>query len=119
LTDHHDPGLGRALVAAFLAKSGNTVVAGVRNPDKDSSLSLSDLERGTDSKLITVKIESRSESDAPNAVKLVQSEHGIDALDVVVANAGYGSIYGDLSAVQTQEVQDMVDINALGKYCFV
>jgi norsolorinic acid ketoreductase len=91
----------------------------VRNPDNDTSLSLADLERGTHSKLITVKIESRSESDAASAMKLLQSEHGIEALDVVVANAGYGSVYGDLSAVQPQEVHDMVDINAMGKFLLV
>lgn len=33
---------------------------------------------------------------------------------MVIANAGYGTVYGDLSQVKPQEVQDLVNINAVG-----
>lgn len=113
------PGLGRALTTRFILKPNTTVVAAVRNLEHPTSQSLSGLPRGDDSKLILVKVDSVSDTDAHDAIKLIQTEHGIDKLDVVVANAGYGTVYGDLSQVKPQEVLDLVDINTLGIFNYL
>lgn len=110
-----DLGLGRALATRFLLKPNTTVIAAVRHPKHPTSQSLSELPRGEGSKLITVKIDSVSDTDAQDAVKLIQTEHGIDKLDVVAANAGHGTVYGDLSQVKPHEVRDLVDINTIGR----
>ncbi|KAK7743310.1 hypothetical protein SLS62_010682 [Diatrype stigma] len=107
-------GLGRALTIRFLSQPNATVVAAVRDPEHPTSKSLSALPHGEDSKLIIVKIDSVSDTDAQDAVKLIQTKHGIDKLDIVAANAGYGTVYGDLSQVKPQEVRDLFDINAIG-----
>ncbi|KAI1775578.1 hypothetical protein F4818DRAFT_382255 [Hypoxylon cercidicola] len=104
-------GLGRALTARFLLQPNTTVVATVRDLEQ---ISITELPIAADSKLVIVKIDSRSDTDAQDAVKLIQAEHGIDRLDVVVANAGYGTVYGDLSQVKPHEVLNLVDINAIG-----
>ncbi|KAK9421102.1 putative Norsolorinic acid ketoreductase [Seiridium unicorne] len=105
---------GRALTSRFLLRSSTTVVAGVRRFEDQTTQSLSKLPHGESSKLITVKIDSTSDSDALEAVKLIQNEHDINQLDIVVANAGYGTVFGDLSQVKPSEVRDLVDINAIG-----
>ncbi|KAI1395756.1 hypothetical protein F4819DRAFT_492172 [Hypoxylon fuscum] len=104
-------GLGRALTARFLLQPNTTIVAAVRDLEQNS---VSELPHAADSKLVVVKIDSRSDTDAQDAVKLVQAEFGIHRLDVVVANAGYGTMYGDLSQVKPHEVRDLVDINTIG-----
>ncbi|KAI0172717.1 hypothetical protein GGR52DRAFT_419308 [Hypoxylon sp. FL1284] len=107
-------GLGRALAIRFLARPNITVVAAVRDLNHDTSRSLSDLARSEGTKLIVVKVDATSDVDAQDAVKLIQAEHGITKLDIVVANAGYGTMFGDLSQVKPSEVRDLVDINTLG-----
>jgi NADP-dependent 3-hydroxy acid dehydrogenase YdfG len=48
----------------------------------------------------------------------LQSELGIDRLDVVIANAGALNIYGDSNQVSTQEILELVNINSLGIHTF-
>ncbi|KAH9993466.1 hypothetical protein F4779DRAFT_623499 [Xylariaceae sp. FL0662B] len=88
---------GRALATRFLLQSNTTVIAAVRRPEHSTSQSLSELPRGKSSKLITVKSDSVLDTDAHDAIKLLQTEHGIDKLTIVIANAGHGTVYGDLS----------------------
>ncbi|KAI1409259.1 hypothetical protein F5Y13DRAFT_182156 [Hypoxylon sp. FL1857] len=107
-------GLGRALTTRFVLESHTTVIAAVRRPEHPTSQSLSNLPCGESSKLIIVKIDSVSDTDAQDAAKVIQAEHGINKLDIVVANAGYGTVFGDLSQVKPQEVRDLVDVNAIG-----
>ena len=78
--------------------------------------SLSELPRGPGSELIAVKIDSLSDSDAQKAVELIRTKHGIQKLDIVVANAGYGTVYGDMSQVRPGELRDLFDINAVGMW---
>ena len=70
--------------------------------------------RGSGSKLVTAKIESRSDSDAQDVVELIRSQHGIKKLDIVVANAGIGEVYGGISQVKPEDFRDMFDVNAVG-----
>lgn len=65
-----------------------TVIAGVRDTTSATTLSLRDLPRSTSSQLIIVKTDNTSLTDAQKAVDQLVAEHGITALDVVIANAG-------------------------------
>lgn len=87
----------------------------MRRTDHSTSQSLRELHRGENSKFITAQIDAISEEDAQDAVTYLRaSEHKIERLDMVVANAGYGSVYGNLSQVNPQEVRDLLEVNALG-----
>ncbi|KAK0621566.1 putative aflatoxin biosynthesis ketoreductase nor-1 [Bombardia bombarda] len=108
-------GLGRALTTRYLARPATTVIAAVRDPSHPTAQSLASLPLGADgSALITVKIEATSDTDAAAAVALLQRDHGITKLDVVVANAGFGTVYGDLSQAKIDDVRELYDINAIG-----
>ncbi|MCJ1448185.1 MAG: hypothetical protein MMC23_008699 [Stictis urceolatum] len=106
--------LGKCLITTFLSRPQSTVIATVRDPNHATSKSLLELPKGDDSKLVIVKIASESETDSQDAVRILQTEHGIQNFDVVVANAGWGTIWDSTLQTKPQEVRDMVNINAIG-----
>ena len=110
------PGLGKGLLAIYLSRPSTTVIAAVRDPSSASAKFLHNLSAGHGSKVIVVKIDSSSESDAATAIKELQSVHNVDRLDVVIANAGIAE-HLKLVAEQTiAEVQEHIAVNALGPF---
>ncbi|ODN88060.1 hypothetical protein L198_06808 [Cryptococcus wingfieldii CBS 7118] len=69
-------GVGRALTKFYLEKAWR-VVAAARNPTKVSQ----------EDKVVIVKIDSSSPTDAQEAVEELKSKPGITHLDLVIANA--------------------------------
>lgn len=99
-------GIGKGFVSTFLSRPSTTVIAAVRDPSHATSKALSDLPKGAGSKLILVKLDSSVASDAASAVATLKKDHGITALDVVVANAGIntgGTSVRNTSAANTIE----------------
>ncbi|KAK1589928.1 short chain dehydrogenase [Colletotrichum navitas] len=86
-------GLGLGLVSLLVQRPATTIVAGVRDPSSASSKALADLPKGEGSRVVVVKMDISVESDPASAIATLQREHGITALDVVIANAGisYGA----------------------------
>lgn len=60
-----------------------------------------------------VKIDSRSETDAKEAVALLRAEHGIERLDVVIANAGVAT-YNKSGETPAEEMKEAFEVNTLG-----
>ncbi|KAK2057417.1 short chain dehydrogenase [Colletotrichum caudatum] len=81
-------GIGLGFVSLLIRRPATTIVAAVRDPSSASSRALADLPRGEGSRVVVVKIDASVESDPASAVAALRREHGIAALDVVVANAG-------------------------------
>ena len=92
-----------------------TVIAAVRELSTTSAKALSTIPKAPNSRLITIKIDSTSLTDALVAVQNLQLEHGITQLDVVVANAGIGTTYGLLMDATASQIQDHVNVNAIGR----
>lgn len=81
-------GIGKGFTQTYLAQPSTTVIAAVRDPSHESSKSLASLPLGANSKLIVVKLDSSVVTDAADAVATLKKEHGIESLDIVIANAG-------------------------------
>ncbi|KAJ2896367.1 hypothetical protein MKZ38_005592 [Zalerion maritima] len=81
-------GVGKGIVSILLTKPSTTVIGAVRDPSAASVTALSSLPKATDSRLIIVKIDAAVESDPHSAVAILEKDHGISSIDVVVANAG-------------------------------
>jgi norsolorinic acid ketoreductase len=107
------------LTEALLAQPSNTVVAGVRDIKSPNALSLQDVSRAETTKLIVVKIDAISETDATDAARELSSTCGINNVDVVIANGGYGTVYGDLSTVKPTQVKELVDVNGIGEGTYI
>ncbi|KAL4919171.1 hypothetical protein BDW62DRAFT_179575 [Aspergillus aurantiobrunneus] len=107
-------GVGRGLVEVFLTRPMTTVIAAVRDPNSESSKSLQGLSKGTASQLIVAKINSRSPVDPAAAVRILQDEHHINRLDVVIANAGICEDWSPVHSAAIEVVKDHVEVNAYG-----
>ncbi|KAI8814635.1 hypothetical protein BJ742DRAFT_892613 [Cladochytrium replicatum] len=105
-------GIGFGLTEALLKRPNTTVIAAVRDLTKTVSLSALQLTPG--SRLITVKIESASESDPFTAVDELVSHQGITHIDVVIANAGISVDEKLVSEVKAKDMRDHWEVNALG-----
>ena len=106
-------GIGHGLLKAYISRPNSIVIAGVRDLSKDTSKSLSSVAVGKGSKLVIVKLDSHSKTDAKSAVQLLRSEHGIDHLDVVIANAGIANYWGSALETPPAELRDHIDVNAI------
>ena len=107
-------GIGKALLEEILLRSGTTVIAAVRDPLSASAQALSSLPVGQNSRLILVRIDSSSETDALTAVETLRLNYGIERLDTVVANAGMGKYYGPLMGATLSQLQEHITVNAFG-----
>lgn len=116
MTISQKSGIGKALLATYLARPQHTVVAGLRDPNGPSSAhhELQQLPHGTDSQVIVVKIDSTSDRDAEQAVETLVSKHGVSKLDIVIANAGVSKYFGAARVTPAAEMADHFAINAVG-----
>ncbi|CAI7585337.1 unnamed protein product [Penicillium glandicola] len=108
-------GIGRGLLAKYLARDNVTLIAAVRNPSSSEATSLFDLPTGKGSRLITIKIDARSNTDAKAAVETLSSQ-GVSSLDIVIANAGIFDIAAFTTVADStiEQIQAHLDVNTLG-----
>ncbi|KAK0373641.1 short-chain dehydrogenase [Colletotrichum limetticola] len=90
-------GIGLGLVASFLLRPSST-----------------NLPKGGGSKIIIVKIDSSVETDPAKAVSILQRDHSITALDVVIANAGITHSSGPVIKTSTVAIRDHLAVNTIG-----
>ena len=107
-------GIGKGIVSELLLRSETTVIAAVRNPQDDTSKALDRLPKSENSRLILIKIDSGSETDAQAAAETIQKDLGITRLDVLIANAGISKYYGPAATTPALEVKEHFTVNALG-----
>jgi norsolorinic acid ketoreductase len=106
-------GIGFNLLKAYLARPNLTIIAGIRNIGTESS-TLSAIPTASGTKLIIVKIDSSSETDAVEAVSKIQNEHNIHKLDVVIANAGLGDSWEKVLDTTPDTIRKYTEVNTIG-----
>lgn len=102
------PGLGKALVTTYLARSNSTVIAAVRDPS--AAQHLLSLPVGSGSKIHLVKIDNAINADAQSAITDILNL-GIKSLDVVIANAGIVGTYLPTSTASLKEAPEVMQVN--------
>ncbi|CAA9962822.1 hypothetical protein CFE70_006248 [Pyrenophora teres f. teres 0-1] len=107
-------GIGLGLTERFLAEASHTVIAAVRNPAHPTVQALQKLPTGPDSRLLIVKLDASIEQDAKDAVSELQQKHGIQHLDIVIANAGIGYIYPTVAEVKISDIKAHMEPNVYG-----
>lgn len=105
-------GIGKGLTAELLKRPNTTVVAGVRDTAASASI-LNALPTGDGSKVVLVKIDSQSETDAKEAVSTLASE-GITSIDVVIANAGIAHSGASVAQTTIDSLRDHLNTNTIG-----
>lgn len=104
-------GLGRGLVEHYLSLTGFIVIAAVRDTKHENCTSLNDIPRGPESKLIIIKIDNTSPSDAQDSMELLQKEFGIFHIDILIANAGICEHLVPLKDAQMVEMNQILAVN--------
>ncbi|KAL8683905.1 MAG: hypothetical protein Q9224_006052 [Gallowayella concinna] len=103
-------GIGAGLVEVYLSRPNTVVIAAVRDPNHPTSQKLSSTSKDSSSKIIIVKIDSKSETDPAEAVKSIQSQ-GIDKLDLVISNAGICNDWKPCATVDPAVFKEHVVVN--------
>ena len=100
-------GIGRAFVERYLVQPSTIVIAGVRDVSRPDSQSLSSFSTASDSKLITVSVGDATKDDGIKAaITELRTRHGIDHVDIVIANAGIAD-YSTCSPLRTIDISDI------------
>jgi norsolorinic acid ketoreductase len=106
-------GIGLGLVRKYSSRSNTIVIAAVRDPSNPSSKALASLSFGNGSKIIIVKLDNANTDDPSNVVKSLITQHGIDRIDIVIANAGMAEFYGPALATPMQGFKDHLTVNTV------
>ncbi|KAF4634713.1 hypothetical protein G7Y89_g3396 [Cudoniella acicularis] len=107
-------GLGRGLVEALLLLPNTIVVAATRDGNITDATNLNQVAIAQGNKLIVVKIDSLSETDPFQAANILQVEHGLKKIDVVIANAGISKYQGKALETPDKELYDHFATNTVG-----
>ena len=100
-------GFGEAAARACAAR-GNTVVATMRNPERDAAR----VRAGFEDQIHAITVDVTDDASVVATVKDVVSRFG--RIDVLVNNAGYG-LYGPVEDVSEEEIWRELDTNYIGQ----
>lgn len=107
-------GIGRGLTEAFAARPSHTIIAAVRDADHSNTKSLASVPCGTNSRIIVVKIDSKSPTDAAAAASELKSRGGISKIDTVIANAAISNCYETVMETSPAALQEHFAVNVAG-----
>ncbi|KAH7388972.1 hypothetical protein BKA64DRAFT_679483 [Cadophora sp. MPI-SDFR-AT-0126] len=102
-------GIGHGLFNHYIAQPNNAIIAAIRDPS--SSQALLSLPRGTNTKVLLVKIDSASKTDPYTAIATLQSQ-GITHIDVVISAAGIATL-NTIEETPLEEFEEMLMVNAI------
>lgn len=106
-------GIGKGLLEVYLSQPNHIVIAAIRNPDDETSNTLTAVPRADWTSLVIVKLDANHPQSASAAVKQLSSL-GIDHIDIVIANAGIALCWPTVSAVKIADIQAHFDTNVYG-----
>jgi norsolorinic acid ketoreductase len=106
-------GIGNGLLKSYLSRPNTTVIASLRDPATQLK-AIQALPVASGTKLIAVKIDSTSATDAKVAVENLKKDHGITKLDVVIANAGLGHSWKKVLDTSIESVREYNESNVIG-----
>ncbi|ETS83234.1 hypothetical protein PFICI_05110 [Pestalotiopsis fici W106-1] len=105
-------GIGAQVLAQLLARSNTKVIAAVRDLDAAAAKKLIEQSQTTHKEnLVVVKIDSESDTDAADAAQALQQQHGIDHVDVVIANAGLATDWLPVKQVTAEHIMRSSRVN--------
>ncbi|KAL2816929.1 hypothetical protein BJX63DRAFT_130826 [Aspergillus granulosus] len=107
-------GIGRGLVAHYLAQPGTTVIGTARDILSANTKDLNELPKGEGSRLIVVQLSVDNPAGATEAVSEIQTQHGIEHIDIVIANAGICNHHGPVVEMTDLDVLSHFEVNTLG-----
>ncbi|KAK9422375.1 putative NAD(P)-binding protein [Seiridium unicorne] len=105
-------GIGAQLLDQLLARQNTKVIAAVRDLNAAATKRIVKQSQ-TNQNLIVVKIDSEVQTDPQNAARVVRDQHGIDHIDVIIANAGVAADWAPVLQIKPEDIQRSMNINVL------
>ena len=89
------------------------MVGTVRDPSSPEAQALSAFPRGDGSKILFLQVHNDSETDALEGVRSLTTQHGIDKLDIVIANSGIfkAAAHQKISQMKIEDLMEHFSIN--------
>lgn len=106
-------GLGKGLLELYLARPNHTVIAANRDPSSATSKALHDLPKANGTRLLIVRYDGTLDEGASGISRELES-HGVNHLDLVIANAGIAYVYPSVATVKISDFEKHIDINVYG-----
>lgn len=108
-------GIGKGLLSVYAARPNTLAIAAIRDgPDSEAANVLTSLPVGAGSKVIVAKYDAASTTSAQELVSYLQSQHSIQYLDIVVANAGILKHSGPVKDASAELLNEHFRVNSLG-----
>ncbi|KAB8254370.1 hypothetical protein BDV32DRAFT_16194 [Aspergillus pseudonomiae] len=107
-------GIGKGLAAHYLGETDTTVIAAIRNVSEENTKELRSLPKGSGSQLILVPLSLDIPSSAAEAIAEIQTQHHIEHIDIVLANAGICNHWGPVVDMTDEDVLSHFEVNTLG-----
>lgn len=112
LIDGASRNLGKSLVGVYLSRPNTNVIAAVRDPKRASWLN--EFPVADRSKLIMLKLDSRSHIEHRAVVQRVELQYKINHLDIVIANPGVSDDSSTVHDVWASVLQEHMFTGAFG-----
>ncbi|KAL2834030.1 hypothetical protein BJY01DRAFT_89228 [Aspergillus pseudoustus] len=107
-------GIGKGLVTHYLGQPNTTVIGTVRDTTSAKAKELESLPKADESRLILVAYVVDNATSATEAVAELQARHGINHLDIVIANAGICDHWSPVSEAADADLVSHFEVNTLG-----
>jgi NAD(P)-dependent dehydrogenase (short-subunit alcohol dehydrogenase family) len=101
-------GFGRAIFERYIAGPNHIVIGASHNPSDSNSKGLLSFKTGEGSKSVLVKVDANIDTDAAEALKELETKHGINHIDIVYANAGIETIVPKASDVKVEDLRAQI-----------
>ncbi|KAK0647059.1 aflatoxin biosynthesis ketoreductase nor-1 [Cercophora newfieldiana] len=106
-------GIGKGFVSLYLSRPDHTIIAAARDPGCWSVQGFKTLPAAQGSKILLVKVDSASNTDALDAIKTIKAA-GIDHLDLVIANAGIVVYSQPVATLSLADLRTQFEVNTFG-----
>ena len=100
-------------MAAYLGSPNATVIAAVRSAV--SAEPLKSLSVAAGSRLVIIEVNLASVETIKSGIASLETDHGIERLDIVVANAAMARESPPLIEATASDIQPFIDVNAFGQ----
>lgn len=108
-------GIGKGLLQTLVLRPGTTIIAAVRDIPSSKQI-LTSVPVGEGSKIILVKIDSKSATDAGDAVEHLKSKYGITKIDVLVSNAGLQDSIVPVLKTTVDSIREHLEVNTIAPF---
>ncbi|KAK0112937.1 hypothetical protein ONS95_014655 [Cadophora gregata] len=107
-------GIGRGLLEIYLSRADHDIIGTARHTSPSLLAELDAIPKGKNTRLILLKLDSASTTDASSVVEALKSTYQVTHIDTVIANAGISNYFGPARDTPPEEMLSHYTVNTMG-----